>query len=78
MWHLLTLEHDSKGDWRSVGRYATLNEVAAEIIRQENIPANSLFLQMNVESSFGNDDEFLGLFIYDGKKSSYTITRSRQ
>lgn len=78
MWSLHILEHISGRDWQSAGAYATLQEVAAEIVRQENIPANSLFLQMNVEISFGNDEEFMSLFIYDGKKASYTIRKSRQ
>jgi len=78
MWNLHILDRDSARDWQAAGTFATLNEAATEIIRQEGMPVNSLFLQMNVETSFGKDEEFLSLFLYDGKKFSYTIKKSLQ
>lgn len=77
MWSLHILKVDSSNDWQSIGNYATLNEISAEIIRRENLPVSGLFLQMHTEANSGNDEEFLSLFIYDGKDCSYTVKKSR-
>lgn len=78
MWNLEVIEQGQSKDWRREGTFATLKDAAKEIIRLENMPVTGLFLQMHVETNFGEDEEFLELFIFDGKNSSYTIRKSKQ
>lgn len=78
MWNLEAANRSDKGKWKRIDTFLSLQEAVREIIRLENLPVEGLFLQTHIETNYGDDEEFLSLFTFDGKESIYTLKKSVQ